>query len=211
LVSSVPDHTAEIFTILTVCTANVCRSALAEARLRAWAAQGDHTEVIHVGSAGTQAWAGSPMCTEGADLVGQQAETHLARELTTDLLASADLVLVADRSHRATAARLYPRGRALMFTLTQAALISRELTGILERGELPDGAPALPDAPVPRLRWATGELDAGRALVSGQDDLALDIVDQHGPEPHPQALDQVIGSIESITNFMDIALLMKGH
>ena len=89
------------FTILTVCTGNICRSPLVEMLLR---------KVLHglpvvVHSAGTQALVGRPMteqnCIIAEELGVQQVDDHRARLLKTDYLREADLVLVLTREHRA--------------------------------------------------------------------------------------------------------------
>jgi protein-tyrosine phosphatase len=196
------------FTILTVCTANVCRSPLAEAVLTQWA--GTHPEVaVTVGSAGVDAEPGQPMCPQSAALAhpgDPSAATHQARELTADLLAGADLVLVADRTHRSAAARLAPRCRPRLFTLTQAADLAEAVAAHLQRGELPEGAPSLPTVPEERLRWLVAEMDAARGVRAGLPDEADDIPDDHGQHPHEATLQQVRAAAARIAAAMNTVL-----
>ena len=109
-----------IFTILVVCSGNICRSPVAEQLLR------DRlpTEGVVVHSAGTIARPGMPMTDEAAALsrfYGGEPDHHEAARLTKALVEEADLVLTAERSHRADVVRLHPRASRVTFTLTQFA------------------------------------------------------------------------------------------
>ena len=81
--------------VLFVCTGNVCRSPMATAILRHLLDARGVTD-IEVASAGTAPWDGAP-ASEGAYLVslehGLDLSGHRARQLTTDLVAGAGLVL----------------------------------------------------------------------------------------------------------------------
>ena len=81
--------------LLLVCTGNICRSPMAEAiARRLLAARG--REDVTVASAGTAAQDGAP-ASEGAYLIalehGLDLSAHRARQITTDMVAAADLVL----------------------------------------------------------------------------------------------------------------------
>ncbi|WP_158437868.1 arsenate reductase/protein-tyrosine-phosphatase family protein [Naasia lichenicola] len=113
--------TEGIFTILVVCSGNICRSPVAEQLLR------DRLSGIagvQVHSAGTIARPGVPMTDQAIELsqrYGGQPDGHMSRPLTAALIEGADLVLTAERSHRADVARLHPRASRFAFTLTQFA------------------------------------------------------------------------------------------
>jgi protein-tyrosine-phosphatase len=124
----VPGHAfpEPAFTVLLVCTGNICRSALAERLGRAYLEQrlGDDAGAIRLVSAGTQAVVGSAMHPDSAlALRGYGAEPgdFRARRLTEAIAASADLTLTMTRGHRREALRLAPRGLARTFTLREAA------------------------------------------------------------------------------------------
>lgn len=89
--------------MVLVCTGNTCRSALAEALLRQ-ALDASGTTGFEVISAGTGAWEGAP-ASEGAYLVGLESgldlSGHRARLVTSELVASSDLILTMARHHRA--------------------------------------------------------------------------------------------------------------
>jgi protein-tyrosine-phosphatase len=100
--------------VLVVCTGNICRSPLAEAMLRSRAAAAGRGDLEFV-SAGTGAWDGAP-ASEGSYLValenGLDLSGHLARQLTADLVAEADLILGMSPHHVERAASLGGAGKA---------------------------------------------------------------------------------------------------
>ena len=105
--------------ILVLCTANVCRSVMAQAMLSArLAARG---RAVRVASAGMLAGGRPPppevisvMAARGADVTG-----HRSRLVTADDLAAADLVLGLAREHVRHAAVLLPAAWPRSFTLLE--------------------------------------------------------------------------------------------
>ncbi len=91
--------------IVTVCTANICRSPMAEALLRhALLAEAEPLRSCKVVSAGVAARKGekiSPNSVEALAKVGLRASDHRSQPLTEALIAQADLVLCMTESHRA--------------------------------------------------------------------------------------------------------------
>jgi protein-tyrosine-phosphatase len=87
--------------VLFICTGNTCRSPIAEALARRFAAERQLSEIT-VGSAGTAAWDGAP-ASDGALLVAMERSvdlsTHRARLLTRELVNSADLILAMGPHH----------------------------------------------------------------------------------------------------------------
>jgi protein-tyrosine phosphatase len=109
-----------IFRILIVCSGNICRSPVAEQLLRDRLPK----ENLVVRSAGTVARPGMPMTDEATELsrrYGGEPHAHQATRLTRALVEESDLVLTAERSHRADVVRLHPRASRFTFTLTQFA------------------------------------------------------------------------------------------
>jgi protein-tyrosine phosphatase len=107
--------------ILTVCTANVCRSPVAERLLARRLAEVGLPAVVR--SAGTHG--GSlpvhPHTVEAASRIGVELSDHVSRALTTDLLETdgADLVITMTREHLRHAVALHPTVWARAFTLKE--------------------------------------------------------------------------------------------
>lgn len=154
------------FRILTVCTGNICRSPAAERLLRRALADSPAEQPIEVGSAGVHAVVGHPIQEQMAALLRADAvvaDGFEARQLTPDLVRSADLVLVADRTHRESVLRLVPAALRRTFMMKEFVRLA---------GQLPsNGGPAAIDD---RLRWLIGQVPMmrGRNPVSeGADDI----------------------------------------
>ncbi len=112
--------------VLVVCTGNVARSPYLERRLRQLLGEAGRT--TEVDSAGTGALVGSDMDPESAALLGLRggdASGFVARRLTADIVAGADLVLCAAREHRAAVVTLVPRALNRTFTLGDLADLAR--------------------------------------------------------------------------------------
>jgi protein-tyrosine phosphatase len=101
-------ETTPPFTILTVCTGNICRSPLAEQLLHArLTAAGVTVTVLRAAELSTH--------------FGGEPAAHVARLLTEELIAGADLVLTATREHRSEVVSLHPRASRYTYTLNQFA------------------------------------------------------------------------------------------
>lgn len=88
--------------ILIVCTANICRSPLVEALLRRELHAAGHTDWT-VSSAGTWAQQARPAARHSqriANRIGLDLSEHIAREITAELVAESDLVLVMTDNHK---------------------------------------------------------------------------------------------------------------
>ena len=117
-----------LFSVLFVCTGNLVRSpiALESARSR-WSALDPS---IRFSSAGTYAIDGAippEMAITAADQIGVNVRNHRAQALTPEMVHSSDLILVAERSHRAEIASMVPASSKYVFTLVQFARIATAL------------------------------------------------------------------------------------
>lgn len=124
----------DTFSVVVVCTANICRSPIAERLLRhsldneAWRLQ-SHVP-ISVTSAGTQATDRPLPADTIAELVrlGLPSGQRTPVLLDAAVLAKADLVLGLTRDHRRAAVRIAPRLTTRAFTLVEYARILNFIT-----------------------------------------------------------------------------------
>jgi protein-tyrosine phosphatase len=134
--------TERTFELLFVCTGNICRSPMAERLAAAALASrlGPEASRVLVHSAGTWGHEGSPMEPFALDTLSrlgvdaQASAAFRARELTSEMVESADLVLVASREHRAAVVTMVPRSVTRTFTLRE---FGRLAAGV-DAGALPD-------------------------------------------------------------------------
>lgn len=118
--------------MMFVCTANICRSPLAAelARSRIRAAARPVARCLTVSSAGVHGRAGAAMDPHAADVLrarGADPGAFAARILTESLVAGADLVLTAQRRHRAAAVSLYPPANGRVFTILEFERLARHI------------------------------------------------------------------------------------
>jgi protein-tyrosine phosphatase len=132
------DGQTRLFTVLTVCTGNICRSPAVERLLAA--RLGDDSQVLAT-SAGTRAVVGSPVSGPMVPLMraaGASADAFVARQLTPAIVREADLVLALTRQHRSTVVDLHPAAVRRTFTLRELA----RLAATVDPDDLPPGSPA---------------------------------------------------------------------
>ena len=157
------DHDAKGFSVLFVCTGNVCRSPVAELvarRLLADKLGAEEAARFTVSSAGTNAALGEPMDPQSrAELAdvgvdADEASDFRSHPVTAEAIEAADLILTADRNHRSTVVQLAPGALGKTFCL-------REFARLLSSLDLPD----LPNDPVARARASVAVVRAGRGLI----------------------------------------------
>lgn len=101
--------------ILLVCVGNICRSPLAEARVRQLAPAS-----VRVASAGVQAmvdWPADPQSVRQAELHGLDLGAHRARQLTPAICAEHDLILVMEDAHVDAVCAICPSARGKVMLL----------------------------------------------------------------------------------------------
>lgn len=105
---------------LFVCTANICRSPMAEAL---WNAAGG--SATSAGIRARNGWAMHPLADEELTRRGVEHDGFESRIATARLLREADLILCMEAAHRARLAGIEPVTATKSFTLTEyAALIA---------------------------------------------------------------------------------------
>ncbi len=164
--------------ILTICTANICRSPLAQILLTAHL----DSERFDVASAGVRGWDDHPMDPSAAVEVrrmGHVSKTFRSRAVTSQLVDSADLVLTATRSQRSEILSLNPRALHRTFTL-------QEFTALASTIVASDPADLIAQA---ARRRSHGPKDA-------------DIADpfRRGPEAHRHAAEQISAAVLALSD-----------
>lgn len=180
-----------VFTVLLVCTGNICRSALGERLGRAYLADvlAEDAGAVRLDSAGVQAVVGSAMHPDSALVLrglGGDPDGFVARQLVDDMAIDADLTLTMTRRQRRDVLRMAPRALARTFTLREAAGL---LGTVGQDGEVPGGDLA------ERARNLVRDLAAARSRrQSGPGD---DIRDPVGLplEGHQEMGDAVAGAL----------------
>lgn len=167
------DATSGRFGVLVVGGMNLCRSAAAERLLRAGLDEAPGADTIDVASAGTHAALEQPMpepLVELLEAAGAPSDGHTPRELTTELVQDADLVLTASREERAEVVRRVPAALRRTFTLPELARVARSL-----------GPEALPDGDaLERLRALVGTAGPQRGRTAPLDPVEDDVPDPFG-------------------------------
>lgn len=118
---------SEKYTVLAVCTGNICRSPAMERLLAQLFADESEIKVI---SAGTHAHVGEDIQPEMKDRitdVGASAEGFTATQLTTEMIESSDLILAATRVHVEDILAEVPTAASRTFTLRQFGRILKNL------------------------------------------------------------------------------------
>lgn len=153
----------EPFRILVMCTANICRSVMAERFLRRHAESG--ALPVAVGSCGMLT-AGEPASAAVVGVLaerGLDATDHRSRRVDPDLVAAHDLVVTMERRH------------ARELTLANEGVSPRvhTLAGLVQAL---DGAQARVGTPAERVARVAERRSAAALLGSGEDE----IDDPHG-------------------------------
>ncbi|MGP3957797.1 arsenate reductase/protein-tyrosine-phosphatase family protein [Nonomuraea sp. 3N208] len=132
------------FRLLLVCTANICRSAMAE--VIAGAMLQSAPLPMATGSAGVRAQVGHPMAPHAVAALaklGLDGRAHRARMLDPDLVRSADLLLTMEAAHVAVAVGLDPGAAHKTFTLPEFAALASGAGGRRYRSDTVERARAI--------------------------------------------------------------------
>lgn len=178
------------YTVLTVCTGNICRSPATERLLADRLGPGSG---VTVSSAGVGAVVGAPMPAAMAALVagaGVSPEGFAARQLTEAMLRESHLVLALTRDHRARIVDMFPGAVRRTFTLRELA----RLAAAVGPGGLPGGTPAERLAAL--LPLAAAQRGVVGAVVPDEDD----VVDPYrrGDEVYAESFAQLVPAVETI-------------
>jgi protein-tyrosine phosphatase len=179
----------EVFSILAVCTGNVCRSPAVE-RLLA----NKLGPTVNVSSAGTHALVGHPISEPMAELLrdnGIEPDPFEARRMSEQMLKEADLILSMTRAQRGLVVELWPAAVRRAFTVREfARLLSR-----VDRSALPARTPG------DRLRAAIplAFAERGRERTSPGADDVLDPF-RLSDEIYAESFAQMLPAVDAIAD-----------
>lgn len=166
------------FNVLAVCTANVCRSPLAEILLR----QRLDPERFAVRSAGTRGWRDAPvdsMVVLELARLGASSEGFASHPLSREDHEWADLILTATREHRAEVLDRFPEALSRTFTLCEFASLVADAEAMTPEQLVVNA--------YRRRSEATGELDVGDPF-------------RRPPSVHREVADQIAGAVGVIAD-----------
>lgn len=128
---------AGTFSILVVCTGNICRSPLGERLLQHQLISLPLQQTIT--SAGTGALIGGDVPSAIRDIANSlnaPVDGHVPRQISAEMVRSSTLILTAERSHRSEVVSLVPRASNKTFTLKQFARLCQEHEEFVGQGTL---------------------------------------------------------------------------
>lgn len=191
------------FSILTVCTGNICRSPLAEQLL---VAHLRGIPEITISSAGTRALVGEPMLATTQEIAHsygvETTEAHRARQVNEALLESSDLILAMTRDHRRTLVELSPRVTRRVFTIREFARLAEVTTDDVLSSEIAWTG----ESPVERLRAAVKAVTLSRNILP----LVADRAEEDVIDPYQREMKVHEASAQQLTPAVDaVAALLK--
>ncbi|MEY8579111.1 low molecular weight phosphatase family protein [Corynebacteriaceae bacterium 6-324] len=195
------------FSILTVCTGNICRSPLAQNLLEQ---KLQEFPEITVSSAGTHAMVGESMFAESQKIAlslgVEDVESHRARQLSEGILESADLILTMTREQRRDVVELSPRATRRVFTVREFARLAEATTDEF----LADDLRSVEDTTPEKLRAAINSVALSRSVVPAVSDPSEDeVIDPYreSVEVHQASAEQLVPALDTVANLVRRALV----
>lgn len=180
------------FSVLFVCTGNICRSPVAEKLFRARLIPGSGVTVSSAGTFGLEGYEMDGPSALALSEIGVDPEGHVARRITTELVQDADLILTASDEHRSILLREAPRKMTKVFTLREFG----RLAGALPSREAAPTVPS-PDLLRQRVRLIASQRGLAPPGPPGSDDIA---------DPFGATIDIARHCVAEVSGAVDVAL-----
>ncbi|MDN4641992.1 low molecular weight phosphatase family protein [Agreia sp. PsM10] len=164
------NHQSRPFTIVAVCTGNICRSPLAAQLLQARFDDTGLAASFDVESAGLSAVVGAPMDQIPAEIserLGGDPGAHAGRQLTSMTAEGADLILTMTRAQRDEVVRDFPRLLRRAFTVSEFVQLLA-----MDPRHSPDAVEADSSTAVWRAKVKEFSRIRSRVVLTGRDDIA---------------------------------------
>lgn len=203
------------FTILTVCTGNICRSPLAEQLL---ALNLSGISEIRVESAGTHALVGAGMPEQSQEIARRfgiaHPERHVSRQVTEDILDNADLIFAMSRQHRRTIVELNPRTSKRVFTIREFARLAQGTSLADLEAEFAPGpfGRNLDTSAIGRLRTAVSAASASRGSVPPPVDPEHDdVIDPYRQSQaiYERSTQELTPAVDATVQYLQLALAIE--
>lgn len=192
------------FSILTVCTGNICRSPLAELALSHDLA-GLPGVVVSSAGVGALVGAGVPEAAQQlAAASGLDASAHRARQIDTSNLRAPDLILAMAREHRRTIVQLQPGSMRRTFTIRELARIAKQVQPHLEAAVTEAAAVTAEEC----MRVAVQLASSLRGTVPPPPDPAeFDVVDPYkqAREVYVRSFDELMPAAKRVASYLTLA------
>jgi protein-tyrosine phosphatase len=156
------------FSVLFVCTGNICRSPMAERLFRARVDSALPTVATSAGTSGLPDRPMDPPSAQALRELGGDPAGHVGRRLTETMVADADLILTADLTQRSVVLQAEPLAFRRTFTLREFGRLGATL-----------GPLAVP-VTVDELRQRVGAVAAERGYTAAAEPGGDDIDDPFG-------------------------------
>jgi protein-tyrosine phosphatase len=121
------------FSVLSVCTGNICRSPVAERLLQARLPEGADVTVSSAGVSGLDGYGIDRPSAMALSELGIDPWGHTARRLDLAMIRAADLILVAAAQHRTAVLQAEPMMMTKTFTLREFGRLGATLEPLRQR------------------------------------------------------------------------------
>lgn len=192
------------FSILSVCTGNICRSPLAELII---ADALKSFPDVEVSSSGTGALVGSGVPEQAqrlASAVGIDASRHVARQFDVAALRDADLIVTMAREHRRIVVESFPAAMRRSFTLRELSRIANVAEPSLADAVRGAGASSASEG----MRAAIALASALRGTVPPPDSPdEFDVIDPYrrSDETYRRSFEELAPAAERVSLFLRAA------